>query len=311
MTWRALLLALGAWALLAAPAGAATVQFDGTTVTITAGPAEPNVVDVSADTREGFSIRDPSAPLTAGPGCSGPPEGPIVCVSDLRGVSVRVDLGDGDDRVSATLPESIPMHASGGPGDDELDGGDGPDVLQGGPGDDVLDGGVGRDAADYRDHADGIVVDVTSPGPAGSPGERDTLTSIAGVWGGAGDDRIRAPGAYSRCGAGEDRLTPAGDSGLRAADDCELLAFSRRLAVERGVRLDGRSVRFVVWGSASSARVQLRVGRTAITRRVVLDYGGRRGVTVRLPARAAARLRRGGALRLAASGKTLALRVTR
>ncbi len=127
----------------------------------------------------------------------------------------------------------------------------------------------------------------------------------------AGDDRIRATGAYTRCGPGVDRLTPAGDSGLRAADDCELLAFSRRLAVERGARLVGRSVRFVVRGGGSSARVRVRVGAFSSTRRVLLDYGGRRSVTVRLSAGAAARLRRGGALRLSAAGRTVALRVRR
>jgi hypothetical protein len=310
MTRTVLALSVALLALTAVPAGAATVELSGRTLRFTAAPGETNVVSVAADTPSGyFVVTDPGAPLTAGSGCSGPPGGPVICAADLTRGRVVLDLRDGDDRASAPLPATIDVIASGGPGDDEITGGDGDDVLRGGPGDDILEGDYGRDVADYSDHQAPVVVDVTSPAPAGQRHERDSLSGIEGVRGGAGDDRIRASGASSRCGAGEDRLTPVGDSGLRASGDCELLAFSGALAVARTATLHGRDLqlRVVSRGGASRA-VRLRIGGRSFTRRVHTDYGGAGRLRLRLPAAVAARAR---IVRVAAQGRTVALRIRR
>lgn len=303
MRRRALTLGLGVWALLAAPASAATVTLVGDALQFTAGPGETNVVSVAFDRIDGaFVVNDPGAPLVAGAGCVGPSGGPLVCAG--RDAAVTLALGDGDDRVTATLPPGIALTADGGLGDDEINSGDGDDVLRGGPGDDVLDGAFGRDVVDYGDHTDGVVVDLSSPDPAGSAGERDTLSGVERVWGGIGDDRIRAAAAGSRCGAGSDRITPLGDSGLRAGGDCELLAFSPTLAVQRSARLRGRRLRLVLW-TTRAVTLRLHIGRRTVRRRFQPDYGGRTVASVRVP--------RGvpGVIRVTARGKTLALRVRR
>lgn len=315
MIRRALTLSLGMWALLAAPATAATVAViadsGGETLKVTGGPGETNVVSVAVNTiNKYFVVTDPGAPMTAGSGCLGPAGGPIVCSADLDAADVVLELGDGDDVASSTLPRGIRMIAWGGTGDDEIDAGDGDDVLQGGPGDDVLDGGFGRDVADYSEHTDGVVVDVTSPGAAGSTGERDTLSSIEGARGGSGDDRIKAPPRNVACGDGHDRLTPLGNSGLRAPADCELLAFAAGLAVERTARLRGRRLELRAW-VGRTATLRVRAGGRVVSRRVDPGFSTRQRVRFTLPARAAASVRRSGLVRVTARGTTLALRVRR
>jgi Ca2+-binding RTX toxin-like protein len=60
--------------------------------------------------------------------------------------TVRLDTGDGDDKVdAATVPPGFALDLEGGAGNDTLNGGQGPDTVNGGDGQDRVDGGDGND----------------------------------------------------------------------------------------------------------------------------------------------------------------------
>ncbi len=106
----------------------------------------------------------------------------------------------------------------GGPGDDVLQGGGGDDTLVGdgderggadlGGGNDVIDGGAGVDFMPYTSRATAVRVDLASGTATGAGGERDGVTGIENVKGGAGDDVLLGDGARNRLegGPGSDRL---------------------------------------------------------------------------------------------------------
>ena len=73
-----------------APAEAATVSVDGSTLSVQAAPGEQNQLTVEAP-----SVTDPGAPLTAGPGCAATPEG-ATCTPTT---GAYIDAGDGDDAI--------------------------------------------------------------------------------------------------------------------------------------------------------------------------------------------------------------------
>ena len=83
-----------------------------------------------------------------------------------------------------------PDRLSGDGSDNSISAGDGNDVLAGGAGDDVLDGGAGRNTASYADHNAAVAVNLTDPGTDGAAGEKDTLSGIRDLVGGAGADTL-------------------------------------------------------------------------------------------------------------------------
>lgn len=87
---RAPALTLLAFAALAAPAGAATVSVEDSTLRVLAAPGEVNRLTVGAS-----SVTDPASPVTAGQGCS-PVPGGVTCVP---ADGAFVDAGDGDDAI--------------------------------------------------------------------------------------------------------------------------------------------------------------------------------------------------------------------
>jgi hypothetical protein len=148
----ALLLALLA---LAGPAGAATVSVEGSVLRVAAAPGESNDLAVTAATPDpaipgptvSFTLTDPGAPLTPGPGCASGDVG-VTCVAPA-GSTIDVSAGDLDD--SVTIFGTAQALLDGGDGDDRLTGGDAGDALLGGSGGDFADGGAGDDVIEVRD----------------------------------------------------------------------------------------------------------------------------------------------------------------
>lgn len=151
----------------AAPALAATVSSDGTTISVTGGAEANNIIVSSGLEGESIEVSD-AAGLQAGAGCVPKPDfGKVEC--PLPAGSVVVDTGAGDDRLGVlSFASSGPIlegkvnaglgdgndtfkgsefseSVSGGAGVDTLEGEQGNDTLDGGPGDDKLDGDVGAD----------------------------------------------------------------------------------------------------------------------------------------------------------------------
>lgn len=145
----------------------------------------------------------------------------------------RLRGGDGADQLSASgelLGGAGDDVLLGGGGHDELRGGAGDDTLRGGGGndtltgdaagdraidddnavggDDVLDGGTGSDTVSYAARVAGVRVDLTDPGPAGGPGERDVFKAIESIDGGRGPDVL----------AGD-----AGSNGLSGSDGDDVI----------------------------------------------------------------------------------------
>jgi Ca2+-binding RTX toxin-like protein len=150
----------------AGPALAATVSFDGTTISV-AGGGEANNVIVSAGI-DGTSVEvSDAAGLQAGAGCTlNDAFGKIECPVPTG--QIVVDLGAGDDRLGvlsfasgANLDGKV--NASLGDGNDTfkgsefgetVSGGNGVDTLEGEQGNDTIDGGAGDDTIDGDRGAD-------------------------------------------------------------------------------------------------------------------------------------------------------------
>ena len=194
-----------------------------------AAPGEANVVTVSLEAGSpgplpgsvpnGVTIRDEGAVLTPGAGCSRIDSNTAHCssyafvialgdaadtlvvdTSQLPATAVffppgvRVDGGDGDDRLVSGAPSSRMNGGAGndvligGPGPaysgrDFLDGGSGDDRIFGGSGEDELDGGPGRDELYGQEHDDLLL----------NADEEDDLLS-----GGSGADTVSHPGRLER-----------------------------------------------------------------------------------------------------------------
>lgn len=154
----ALALCCAASLAAAASAPAAQVSLDGDTLVYRAAPAEVNNLIVSSDETGVLTFSDDVQISFPAPTCrrdGGDGESVARCTF---GGPLRVELGDGGDRVSffSSVPAGQQLSADGGAGDDTLNappgagavtfaGGDGNDVLTGGVADDVLDGGAGND----------------------------------------------------------------------------------------------------------------------------------------------------------------------
>ena len=120
--------------------------------------------------------------------------------------------GNGNDTVAGgsgtdTLSGSI--------GDDSLNGGGSGDRLFGDDGADTLNGGGGSDRVDYLIETDSIFVDLETGEATGGFADGDVLISIESLFGGKGDDTLRALEAGSRLnGAGGDDIVTG-----RSGDD--------------------------------------------------------------------------------------------
>ncbi|HEU4656213.1 MAG TPA: hypothetical protein VFR97_01745 [Capillimicrobium sp.] len=275
----AAVLAAGLASAVPATASAAgLVSFDGTTVTYAeSSPGERNDPTLSwSASEQRVTISEDG--IQAGTGCDGR-DGSVSCPVGSGGVVVRtgggdddvgvlelsnvfpdrtlrVDLGDGDDRYSPSEGADVVTGGagndaiSGGPGDDELDGGDGDDDLAGEQGRDTIRGGAGDDAlradrtgepfADVVDGGPGVdeLDDYASDGDAdrapraavsldgrandGRPGEGDSVTGIERLVAGAavtfrGDGAANAVTA-AETGAASTMDGAGGDDVLQAGD---------------------------------------------------------------------------------------------
>ena len=98
-------------------------------------------------------------------------------------------------------------------GNDSLTGGAGDDTLAGEAGNDVLDGGDGIDVIDFSAiGAEDLSITVTDATVTTAAFGTDTLTSIEGIFGGAGNDSLTGDGNTNRMngGAGNDTISTAG-----------------------------------------------------------------------------------------------------
>ena len=190
--------------VFAAPARAATVAVQGTTLSIAAAPGEANAFEVGEGT--GFFgelvlvVDDWGAPLTAGEGCIAGPEPDSVSCPAAEITALDLAAGDEDDSLS--LDATLPTRATGGPGDDTLTTTDGADRLEGGAGDDVLSSVGGADVLNGGSGDDTLY---GGDGRDSLDGDRGSDRADAGT----GADRIRVrdrKADSALCGDGRDRV---------------------------------------------------------------------------------------------------------
>ena len=272
-------------------------HFCTTKLTYRAAPGERNQVTFAREAA-GTMVRDPAADVHPGAHCVAIDVHAARCPA----YDLELILGDGDDRAEPAGAVPFPSHVTvdGGPGADALAGGEsadvllggeGADTLAGGAGDDVLDGGGGRDTiaggagTDRVNYHEGppVTVDLSVPGPAGPPGEPDTLEGIEDVLGSAGDDILTGDAERNRLvggpgddvlsggagddvvygGSGFDRLDGGpGDDDLAAdaLDGDEGPALRRRAPAARGDRALRRRARHRLRAGRRRAR-GVRAGR--------------------------------------------------
>jgi hypothetical protein len=235
-----LVIALAALALIPAAASAGTIGYQGDTLTITAAPGEINDITLGGEEEGRLSISDSNSHSFPGDRCTQlDVDYPIRC--EIPG-SVRVDVGDGDDRVVVDhmVPGSPAVEVRGGTGNDNLkaiagntrltlDGGagtdvlrseDGNDVLRGGPDGDELIGGPGSDVLEGGDGSDKLSGDT-----CGAPGA-DVLDGGAGFdtltdWGDCGPGSDRRPVTVTVNGIADDGRPGEGDD-VRDLDALQL-----------------------------------------------------------------------------------------
>lgn len=169
---------------------------------------------------------------------------------DARAVDLgsEVDAGEGSDEVVGSARRDRLSggagadRLAGGGGDDRLDGGSGSDLLAGDDGidelvpdgdgidraDDTIDGGPGQDRLSYAARTLPVGVDLGDADPEGSAGERDVVTTVEDVVGGAAGDRlVGGPGPNRLEGAGAGVAVTAGDVLEGGSGDDELTGTSR------------------------------------------------------------------------------------
>jgi Ca2+-binding RTX toxin-like protein len=156
--------------------------------------------------------------------------------------SIRIDGGDGDDRISLDLPPgatwqaNTPMIVSGGEGNDGIIAGGGDDLLDGGPGDDILQSLAGADTMIGGDGNDVIF----SPGQGGEnfggSGENLILKYRRGVGSfavigddGTGEVEFRAEYGDDAADDGGANGDGGGGGGVTFIPTMDLVSFSPRL----------------------------------------------------------------------------------
>jgi Ca2+-binding RTX toxin-like protein len=193
-----------------------------------AGAGETNRVTVSRDPVDGLVLHDDVSPVKPGNACEALDEHTVRC-SATKYTSywccADINLGDGDDSFSGVRTENI----NAGPGNDTvmtdsgfIDGGGGRDVLEADRGTitDGDDGSASRPfdsdvmrldsggVLKYDTRTSAVAVNLAA-GIGGAPGENDIVSGFDVVWGGSGDDELRAgdsPVIFDGK-AGDDRLT--------------------------------------------------------------------------------------------------------
>ncbi|WP_281019006.1 MULTISPECIES: hypothetical protein [unclassified Minwuia] len=118
--------------------------------------------------------------------------------------------GQGNDTITGDASNN---RLVGNAGNDSLTGGAGDDTLAGEAGNDVLNGGDGIDVVDFSAiGAENITFTVTDATLTTAAFGTDTLTSIEGIFGGAGNDSLTGDGNTNRMngGAGDDTISTAG-----------------------------------------------------------------------------------------------------
>jgi RTX calcium-binding nonapeptide repeat (4 copies) len=218
---RGLLLGLLAALACAAPASAHSVmKVEGNTIFYSANDdVSLNDLQVTVQGNElRFLDRGAQGGITPASECS--PGGqtdsegnPVEILCPRTGITtIRIDVGDAQDKVTAQLPLAILVL-----------GGRGADTVTTGEGNDVVNGGEANDTARTAGGNDQLVGDVGDDQLSGEGGD-DTIQGALGadtVDGGAGNDTIRVrDGAADRgtCGDGNDT---AQADGADALDACE------------------------------------------------------------------------------------------
>jgi Ca2+-binding RTX toxin-like protein len=185
-----------------------------------ADPGETNDVTITESGFE-FTIGDPGATISVGPGCMSVSPSEATCSLDFD-VHVEVRLGDGNDALSlmdnseegygayfgaggndTIIGFGDPFsseHLSGGPGNDILRGRGGEDTLDGGPGADIMSGGTSKepnffgffphnDTVTYANRSDPVFADADGVADDGEASEGDLIKrDVEVIRGGSGDD---------------------------------------------------------------------------------------------------------------------------
>jgi hypothetical protein len=200
----------------ASAAGASTVAVvsisGGNYILFTASPGADNDVTV-LNAGSSFAVTDAAATVTAGSGCTQATPSAVTCPQTGIG-SIRVVLGDGNDKAASTASQNL--YAYGGDGNDTLNGGGqgdslqgdaGDDQLSGGGGPDAMEGGTGADTVSYAGRTQPVRVDLDGAYDDGEFNEFDNIAAdVEQVVGGdAGDAFVGTSGPNTfRGGPGND-----------------------------------------------------------------------------------------------------------
>jgi subtilisin family serine protease len=173
----------------------ANVYKSGSRLIFSASTGEANTVTVSRSSTV-FTVKDTTAPLGAGVGCSQVDANTATC--STSGVSsLWANAKDGNDSVSVSAGATRST-LYGGSGNDTLIGGSSLDTLDGGTGADVMDGQGSTDTVTYTARTSSQPVTVTIDGVAndGQSGEGDNVkTNVENLVGGSGNDELTGSSA--------------------------------------------------------------------------------------------------------------------
>jgi Ca2+-binding RTX toxin-like protein len=165
----------------AAAASAATVSYDGSTMTFNAAAGEVNNANVD-QSGAAVTINDSNSPVTADAaavtaGCTQDDANTVTCPTVT---TITANLGDMNDSLDSAPDVTAPETVDGGTGDDScLGGGAGNDVIHGGTGEDCIYGGPGSDQV-FGDAGDDFL--------QGNPGLGTPADSGDVISGGSGID---------------------------------------------------------------------------------------------------------------------------
>lgn len=186
-----------------------------------AAPGEANGLSVSQTGDAAWSLRDTGAAIAPGANCAATPDGAVTCTVPARDfffalVTLRVDVGDGDDTVA--------LHAghgsvSLGAGRDSAVADAGTWGIDGGPGPDAIDAAGGEAEAQYGDAPGPLAVSLDGQPNDGTAGEGDNVgPGVRTVFGGPYADVLDARGAAGTVtvigNAGADTLYAAPAGGI-------------------------------------------------------------------------------------------------